>query len=113
MAASAPSRESAAETSSAGRRAALTWAALSRCVPAPKTADTSEVRVEDGAFVTSEGQSSAPAATFTMDAQTLDDLFFERLDAAEAQASGRVRIAGDPEALGRFQAIFPRPHSRL
>ncbi|HEX6348958.1 MAG TPA: winged helix-turn-helix transcriptional regulator [Candidatus Dormibacteraeota bacterium] len=68
-----------------------------------------EVRVERGGCVTSEGQASAPVATFAMDADTLNDLFFGTVSADEALAAGRVVVAGDPTALARFQSLFPSP----
>jgi DNA-binding HxlR family transcriptional regulator len=67
-----------------------------------------EVRVEDGKCSTTEGRATGSAATFTLDVQTLNDLFFARLTAGEALAGGRVRVSGDHDALPRFLALFPR-----
>lgn len=68
-----------------------------------------EVRVDHGTCATGEGQAGAPVATFTMDVQTLNDLFFVQLSAEQALAESRVKITGDPDGLARFLSLFPRP----
>jgi DNA-binding HxlR family transcriptional regulator len=68
-----------------------------------------EVRVEDGRCTTSESGAASPIAVFTMDVRTLNDLFLGWVAAAQAIADGRVEVAGDPDALARFQDLFPRP----
>ena len=70
-----------------------------------------EVRIDRGECITSEGHATSPTATFTMDADTLNDLFFARVSSNEALASGRVKVIGDSEALTRFMELFPRPQA--
>jgi DNA-binding HxlR family transcriptional regulator len=67
-----------------------------------------EVRIERGRCYTSEGQAGARVASFEIDAEALNDVFMAHMTAAEAIASGRVTVSGDPDALARFQALFPR-----
>ena len=69
-----------------------------------------EVRVEDGECTTSEGSASQPpAAAFTMGAETLELLFAGQITAVQAIAEGSVQVAGDEQALARFQELFPPP----
>jgi DNA-binding HxlR family transcriptional regulator len=68
-----------------------------------------EVRVEDGRCTTSEGRAVAPDAVFTMDVETLDRIFFGQLSPGEAIESGAVTIAGERDALARFQRLFRPP----
>jgi DNA-binding HxlR family transcriptional regulator len=65
-----------------------------------------EVRVEDGRCVTREGPSPAPDVIMRLDITTLNALMRQRLAPADALASGRVVITGDPNALERFVGIF-------
>jgi putative sterol carrier protein len=66
-----------------------------------------EVRVEDATTTTSEGTANRPIAAFTMSTGTLDQLISGQLNAAQAIAGGSVQVSGDPEALARFQDLFP------
>lgn len=66
-----------------------------------------EVRVDDGTCTTSEGSAVGPAAVFTMDPETLNELLLGKVTAAQAVASWSVEIAGDARALARFQKAFP------
>ncbi|MBA3666907.1 MAG: transcriptional regulator [Sphingomonas sp.] len=66
-----------------------------------------EVTVNDGTSTTGEGSAVRPAAVFTMDTQTLNDIFLGQVTARRAIADERVEVAGDAKALGRFQAMFP------
>jgi DNA-binding HxlR family transcriptional regulator/putative sterol carrier protein len=68
-----------------------------------------EVRVADGRCATREGRPSAPDAVFTLDIGTLNALLRGRLSPREAVGSGRITVAGDPNALERFVAIFRYP----
>ncbi|MER9127986.1 sterol carrier protein domain-containing protein [Mesorhizobium sp. M0959] len=58
---------------------------------------------------TSEGSANAPAAVFTMNAEALNRIFLGEVTAAQAIKEGTVHVAGDAEALARFQHMFPPP----
>jgi DNA-binding HxlR family transcriptional regulator/putative sterol carrier protein len=72
-----------------------------------------EVRVDGGTCTTSEGSAHRPAAIFTMSAETLNRIFLGQVTAAKAIAEGSVQVAGDKEALKRFQAMFQPPSRQI
>jgi DNA-binding HxlR family transcriptional regulator/putative sterol carrier protein len=72
-----------------------------------------EVRVDDGTCMTSEGSANGAAAVFTMSVEVLDQLFVGQVTATEAIADGSVQVAGDAQALARFEEVFPAPDARV
>jgi DNA-binding HxlR family transcriptional regulator len=66
-----------------------------------------EVRIEDGTCTTSEGSANRPIAVFTMSAEMLDQIFLGQVTATQAIADASVQVAGDTQALARFQNVFP------
>jgi DNA-binding HxlR family transcriptional regulator len=71
-----------------------------------------EVRLDNETCTTSEGTANGPVAVFTMDVETLNQLFLSEVTAAKAIRDGTVQVAGDAAALARFQDVFPPPDIR-
>jgi DNA-binding HxlR family transcriptional regulator len=64
------------------------------------------VRIRSGRVRVGSGPADDPDVTLTADAETFVAVGTGKLDAAEAVASGRMTVEGDPEAAAVFASIF-------
>ena len=64
------------------------------------------VQVNDGQCLTRQGHAERPDVALKLDIATFNALLLERLSPADALASGRVKLEGDPKGLHRFVRLF-------
>jgi|SRR5947209_471026 len=67
---------------------------------------TFHLTVDDGEVQPHSGPAAQADAVFTMDGQTIFELMSGSLAAADALATGKVRVEGHPEALSHALAIL-------
>jgi DNA-binding HxlR family transcriptional regulator/putative sterol carrier protein len=64
------------------------------------------IHVNYGRCVTRQGRAEHPDVALKLDISTFNALLLERLSPADALASGRVKLEGDPRGLDRFVRLF-------
>jgi DNA-binding HxlR family transcriptional regulator len=64
--------------------------------------------VDDGSIRLDDGEARDPAVVLTTDEETWADIVSGKITASSAAATGRLTVAGDPQAARRLGKIFSR-----